>query len=285
MCFVFLISFIRFGSAVLFESVLSVVCVGVCCRVDKVEKVEWYWGQTYSCIRLRKTRTWNVGELCIVPFVSRLYFVVYCFQPESSKTVSYGNRIEFVTLISLLFYAASPDSNTTNILARWESEVFEWAKNNTAFPEFSIDVLGDKVCHFRFPQASFSTQRGSFGAIYNSLNCSAVQPNPFIVLWLWMGVLVCQMRGNRIGSEKKKCSFLFAAGKIFGFATSQLLNVIVSEGVVLLKSVSGWSSRVLFVWVRSIDREFRIYRLYRTFRGFFYLKLYVTFWELRKKFL
>lgn len=49
-------------------------------------------------------------------------------------------------MISLIFYAAAPNANVTNILARWENEVFEWAKNTSReFPELTIDVLGDKV--------------------------------------------------------------------------------------------------------------------------------------------
>uniref|UniRef100_A0A0N5ANG5 SSD domain-containing protein n=1 Tax=Syphacia muris TaxID=451379 RepID=A0A0N5ANG5_9BILA len=64
----------------------------------------------------------------------------------AADSVRYGNRLKHVEMISLIFYASSSSSNVTNILARWENEVFEWAKNSSReFPELIIDVLGDKV--------------------------------------------------------------------------------------------------------------------------------------------
>ncbi|KHN82903.1 Patched domain-containing protein 3 [Toxocara canis] len=64
----------------------------------------------------------------------------------SSSDLFYSNRLEHVTMITLLFYAEAPDANVTNIITHWENAVFDWAKNGAAeFPELSIDVLGDKV--------------------------------------------------------------------------------------------------------------------------------------------
>ncbi|VDK26366.1 unnamed protein product, partial [Anisakis simplex] len=65
---------------------------------------------------------------------------------SSSPGSFQSNRLEHVTMIMLLFYAAAPDSNVTNIITNWENAVFDWAQNGSAqFSDLSIDVLGDKV--------------------------------------------------------------------------------------------------------------------------------------------
>uniref|UniRef100_A0A1I8AUF8 SSD domain-containing protein n=1 Tax=Steinernema glaseri TaxID=37863 RepID=A0A1I8AUF8_9BILA len=57
-----------------------------------------------------------------------------------------GNRLEKVAMVMLLFYAEAPDANITNILSTWESDVFDWVRQETPeFPEFFVDVMGDKV--------------------------------------------------------------------------------------------------------------------------------------------
>ncbi|KAK0405138.1 hypothetical protein QR680_017817 [Steinernema hermaphroditum] len=57
-----------------------------------------------------------------------------------------GNRLEHVAMVMMLFYAEAPDANTTNILATWESELYEWVRRGTPeFPEFHIDLMGDQI--------------------------------------------------------------------------------------------------------------------------------------------
>ncbi|TKR58413.1 hypothetical protein L596_029861 [Steinernema carpocapsae] len=65
---------------------------------------------------------------------------------ETSDLGQLGNRLEHVTMVMLMFYAEAPDANITNILATWESEIYEWVRHGSPeYPEFYVDVLGDKI--------------------------------------------------------------------------------------------------------------------------------------------
>lgn len=56
-------------------------------------------------------------------------------------------RVQTEYLITLL-KAPITNTNTTNLISVWEKAIFEWSKVQTNFPDFEINIMGDKVISY-----------------------------------------------------------------------------------------------------------------------------------------
>ncbi|PAV73208.1 hypothetical protein WR25_14299 [Diploscapter pachys] len=87
-----------------------------------------------------------LGETIIIPYNSKDTWPV-----ESNRT-----NLRSIEMIALYFQAPITNTNTTNLISVWEKAIFEWSQVQTNFPDFEINIMGDKILGMEMVRSGLS---------------------------------------------------------------------------------------------------------------------------------